>query len=420
MLRFAANATRSTGTVTIGLVDDDVSEPHDVVRVSGAVSNAAIPDPDDVTLTITNDDAEDLAIAVRAPVAVDEDAGTAAVTVTLTTRRNTAPTADATLFYVWQRGETATRDDDYTPPSGSALGAFAVFFATVQPSAFSPNAAGTAWVAERAFTIGIIDDQHAEMAETIVFVVESGPNRTPAQTITIRDNDAIGPGRPTGLQAAPTGQTRIQLSWTAPADVGSFAIAGYTIEVSENAGATWTVLTGHTGSARTDYRHAGLSAGDRRHYRVSAISAAGTSAPSNVASATTMAAGPAATNPALPPPQDVNATPILPGEIRLGWWRNPDEPSKDLVDRHQYRYPRPQRGHLDGGLDHREPDDASRGEQDQKLQLGPAAGVDGGDGLRVPGALGGQGRHLQRGGLGPGDGGRSANDLDPGGHPLGA
>ena len=152
--------------------------------------------------------------------------------------------------------------------------------------------------------------------------------------------NAVAPGMPTDLKAAAKSQTRIQLAWTAPADVGSFAIAGYTIEVSENenAGAPWNVLTGHTGSARTDYRHVGLEADDTRHYRVSAISAAGTSAPSNVASATTMAAGPAATNPVLPPPQDVNATPILPGEIRLGWWRNPNEPSKGLVDRHQYRY----------------------------------------------------------------------------------
>ena len=300
---------------------------------------AAIPPELEVTLQLS----DDLVLESEYPVTVTISAtpvapATADVTVTLTTRRNSAPVADIDLNYYWERGETATRGDDYTPPSGLAVAAQGVLFATVWPSAFSPNAAGTAWVAERAFTIGIIDDQHAEMAETIVFTVESGPNRTSAQTITIRDNDAIGPGRPTGLQAAPTGQTRIQLSWTAPAAVGSFAITGYTIEVSENAGATWNVLTGHTGSARTDYRHAGLSAGERRHYRVSAISAAGTSAPSNVASATTMAAGPAATNPVLPPPQDVNATPILPGEIRLGWWRNPDEPSKDLVDRHQYRY----------------------------------------------------------------------------------
>ena len=71
---------------------------------------------------------------------------------------------------------------------------------------------------------------------------------------------------------------------------------------------------------------------------MSAINPAGTSAGSGVASATTVAAGPAATNSALPPPQDVNAVPLLPGEIRLSWWRNPNDASHDLVDRHQYRY----------------------------------------------------------------------------------
>ena len=71
---------------------------------------------------------------------------------------------------------------------------------------------------------------------------------------------------------------------------------------------------------------------------MSAISPAGTSGPSNVASATTIAAGPAGTNPALPPPTSVSAVPQLPGEIRLSWWRDPNAASKDLVDRHQYRY----------------------------------------------------------------------------------
>ena len=207
VLSFAENATESTGTVTIRPVGDDDPEPDDDVTVSGAVSNAAIPDPDDVTLTIRNDDA------------------------------------------------------------------------------------------------------------------------------------VIVPGTPKGLQAAAKSQTRIQLSWTAPADVGSFAITGYRIEVSENAGSRWNVLKGHTGNTRVDYAHTRLSAGDTRHYRVSAISAAGTSRPSGVASATTISsAGPVATNSALPPPQDVRANPKLPGEILLSWWRNPNAESKDLVDHHQYRY----------------------------------------------------------------------------------
>ena len=191
VLSFAADATESTGTVTITPVDDDIPEPHDVVRVSGAVSNAAIEDPDDVTLSIINDDPEDFDVAVDAPAAVDEDAGAAVVTLTLTTRRNTAPVADIDLYFIGQPGETATRGDDYTPPPGVDYGVHTgVLFDTVQPSAFSPNAAGTAWVAAPSFTIGIIDDQEDERDETIVFALRTYGDETPAHTITIRDNDA--------------------------------------------------------------------------------------------------------------------------------------------------------------------------------------------------------------------------------------
>ena len=337
VLRFAADATESTGTVRIRTIHDPDPEPTDVVRVSGAVSNAAIPDPDDVTIEIINDDHEDLDVAVVAPPAVDEDAGAAVVTVTLTTRQNTAPMAYTDLDYRSKPGETATRGDDYTPPAGDDYGPTGVRFARVQPSAFSPNAAGTAWVAEPSFTIGIIDDQEAEVAETIVFAVGFAGDQTPAHTITIRDNDAIAPDRPTGLEAAPGSATEIQLSWTAPS-AGSFSITGYRVEASENAGGPWSVVAADTRNTRPSWVHGGLSAGDTRHYRVSAISPAGTSGPSNVASATTIAAGETGTNAALPPPEDVNAEPQLPGEIRLSWWRNIDDPSHELVDRHEYRY----------------------------------------------------------------------------------
>ena len=240
------------------------------------------------------------------------------------TRKNRAPLADLDMYYVRKRSETATRGADYTPPPGRDFGgATGVFFATVQPSAFSPKAAGTVWVAEPSFTIGIIDDQKAEAAETIVFTITLGNDRSPARTITIRDNDAIATGRPTGLKATPRSPTGIQLSWTAPENVGSFSITGYKIEASENTGGPWVVVAADTRNTRPSWGHGGLLAGDTRHYRVSAISPAGTSGPSNVASATTIAAGPAGTNPALPPPTSVSAVPQLPGEIRLTWWRNP-------------------------------------------------------------------------------------------------
>ena len=49
----------------------------------------------------------------------------------------------------------------------------------------------TAYVAQHAFTLGIVDDQEAEVAETIVFQIYSQNNNTgsPEHTITLRDDD---------------------------------------------------------------------------------------------------------------------------------------------------------------------------------------------------------------------------------------
>ncbi len=153
VLSFAANATASTGTVNVRVVDRDDPEPTDLVTISGAVSNAAIADPDDVTLTIINDD-EDLPqdMAIDAPAEVSESAGTAAVTVTLTTRQNTAPVIDANVLYRRRPAETATSGDDYTPPPPISG---AVLIAIVPVSAFSPNAARTAYVARHRFNIRV-------------------------------------------------------------------------------------------------------------------------------------------------------------------------------------------------------------------------------------------------------------------------
>ena len=104
------------------------------------------------------------------------------------------------------------------------------------------------------------------------------------------------PGAPEGLTAAGNGQTRIYLSWSAPASDGGAAITGYRIEVSEN-GSTWNDLVANTRNAAVSYSHTGLTAGSTRHYRVSAINSAGTGPVSNIATGTTATtAGDAATD----------------------------------------------------------------------------------------------------------------------------
>ena len=104
------------------------------------------------------------------------------------------------------------------------------------------------------------------------------------------------PGAPEGLTAEGNGQTRIYLSWSAPASDGGAAITGYRIEVSEN-GSTWNDLVANTRNAAVSYSHTGLTAGSTRHYRVSAINSAGTGPVSNIATGTTATtAGDAATD----------------------------------------------------------------------------------------------------------------------------
>ena len=100
---------------------------------------------------------------------------------------------------------------------------------------------------------------------------------------------ATTPGVPTGLTATANGERQIDLSWTAPSGNGGASITGYRIETSSD-GWIWTALVANTRLSGTTYAHTGLTAGDTRHYRVSAINSAGAGPPSNVAEASTGAA----------------------------------------------------------------------------------------------------------------------------------
>ena len=95
------------------------------------------------------------------------------------------------------------------------------------------------------------------------------------------------PSTPTGLTARTSGRTRIDLSWDTPASDGGTPITGYRIEVSSDGGSNWSDLVANTGNANRTYPHTGLTAGDTRHYRVSAVNANGTGPASSVATAQT-------------------------------------------------------------------------------------------------------------------------------------
>ena len=99
------------------------------------------------------------------------------------------------------------------------------------------------------------------------------------------------PGAPTGLTATASGNTRINLTWTAPGSTGGSAITGYKIEVSPDGINNWTTLEADTRSTTTTYPHTGLAAGSIRYYRVSAINVVGAGTPSNIDNATTGTTG---------------------------------------------------------------------------------------------------------------------------------
>ena len=98
------------------------------------------------------------------------------------------------------------------------------------------------------------------------------------------------PGVPTDLTAAPSSAAQIDLAWNAPAKTGGSDITGYRIEVSTDGGINWSDLVADTESTAPEYEHTGLSAGDTRRYRVSAINAIGTGTASEAIEATTHAA----------------------------------------------------------------------------------------------------------------------------------
>ena len=140
----------------------------------------------------------------------------------------------------------------------------------------------------------------------------SPPSRAAMATAGADDTDQP-PGPPTSLTAAADGDSAIALAWDAPSDIGSSAITGYRIEVSEDDGTKWDDLEANTNSTQTSYTHTGLQAGSRRSYRVSAINASGPGPPSGTATATT-------DNPGVPAaPTNLTANASSETTIELSW-----------------------------------------------------------------------------------------------------
>ena len=82
-LSFAANATKSTGGVTITAVDNAVDSPDKMVRVSGTVSLSGADAPVDVTLIITDEESPPVVTLMLTPQMISENGGVSSVTATV-------------------------------------------------------------------------------------------------------------------------------------------------------------------------------------------------------------------------------------------------------------------------------------------------------------------------------------------------
>ena len=144
------------------------------------------------------------------------------------------------------------------------------------------------------FLVMTDDDKKDETDSVITATVNAGNGYTAgtsgSASVTVEDNDETAqqqqagtPGAPGDFSARPAGESRIDLSWTAPAGEPT----GYEVEWSADGETGWTAVDpAHAGTA-AEYADEGLDGGTTRYYRVRAFNEAGEGEWSAVANATT-------------------------------------------------------------------------------------------------------------------------------------
>ena len=144
--------------------------------------------------------------------------------------------------------------------------------------------------------------------------------------------EASPPGAPEQmtLTASPASRDTIQLSWVKPEDYGS-PITGYTLQEANGRSGPWANVTPQPGIFDLGYDYRGLSPGTRKYFRIRAANEFGGGLWSEVAEATTAAAG-------VPgPPRNVRA--YADGEDAIGlWWEAPLENGGSPVTRYEAQW----------------------------------------------------------------------------------
>ena len=235
-LTFTTTDWASPKTVTLNSVDDDLVDGNQTYNLTLTASGGGYDSvmAEMVSITNTDNDTAELSIA---DTTVDEDAGTATVTVTLTP----AVTAGPVTVNAITLGDTATRDVDYTNTNQTLTFAAGSTFETLD--------------------IAITDDGIVEGNET--FTVRLGALMTPPGVtivsidtqarVTITDNDTVALVVDTG-DGVSTSETGTTDTFTVvldsqPTDTVTVEITG--LDAGEHSLAPSTTLTFTTGNWAT-------------------------------------------------------------------------------------------------------------------------------------------------------------------------
>ena len=213
---------------------------------------------------------------------------------------------------------------------GSAVSSYNVYVATSADFKGAVEVAGVTGTA--VVLVGLVNGTPYYFRVTAVNGVGEGAASSEVLAIPV-----TVPGAPAGLTATPS-NSRVTLSWSAPASDGGSAVTGYIIyQGTSPGGETGTQVNGSPVSA-TSYTVAGLTNGTTYYFKAIAVNAVGLSRLSGEASATlppivtpsttpassattptgTVAASASTSVPAFAAPTGLTATPDN-AQVRLSW-----------------------------------------------------------------------------------------------------
>ena len=252
----------TSATISITIIDDADAEATETVLVLLSPGEGYVLGGSGATLSILDDDGDG-----PAPIRATVDGAT--VVLTYNKPLDGASTPSSTAFHLRVADNRASVDEVSVNGSEVTL--------TLASPVQAGQTVSLDYTQPMSNPIQDASGNNKAQSFTRWYLVTDSTITKPAITV---------PGVPTDLSASTGGDTRINLSWTAPGDDGGSPITGYKIEVSPDGNANWTELVANTGNTTTTYAHSGLAVGTTRHYRVSAINSAGAGRPSNIDDAT--------------------------------------------------------------------------------------------------------------------------------------